>query len=85
MYLMTSLLKSFKITTAISALYKYEINIALSLCPHIVLCGCFLFKVELYEDFSKSQAKKEVDNILMVEEDQPQSKVTSQQTHVFQV
>jgi len=42
--------------------------------------------VELYEDFSKSQAKKEVDSILMVEEeDKPQNKATSQQTHVFQV
>ncbi|XP_065898514.1 TATA-binding protein-associated factor 172-like isoform X2 [Dysidea avara] len=47
-------------------------------------CNLSPLQVELYEDFSKSQAKKEVDNILMVEEDQPQSKVTSQQTHVFQ-
>ena len=44
-----------------------------------------LFKVELYEDFLRSQAKKEVDNVLMVDSDQPQTSVPSQQTHVFQV
>jgi len=85
MYSMISLLKLFKITTVILAHYKYEINITPLLTPSLFFCGCFLFKVELYEDFSKSQAKKEVDNILRVEEDQPQSNATSQQTHVFQV
>ena len=44
-----------------------------------------LFKVELYEDFSRSQAKKEVDNVLMVDPDQPQTSGPPQQTHVFQV
>ena len=62
-----------------------ETNVTLLLAPTLCFCGCFLFKVELYEDFSKSQAKKEVDSILSVEEDQPQSNTTSQQTHVFQV
>ena len=45
----------------------------------------FLFKVELYEDFSRSQAKKEVDSVLMVDSVQPQTSVAPQQTHVFQV
>ena len=63
----------------------------LQVCPtcfvwrYYILSMFLLFKVELYEDFSRSQAKRDVDNVLMVDANQPQSNVPSQQTHVFQV
>lgn len=77
---MISLQRSYKITIVILAHYKFVV-VWWAQYPVMLV----LFKVELYEDFSRSQAKKEVDNVLMVDSDQPQTNVPSQQTHVFQV
>ena len=77
---MISRQRSYRITIVILAHCKF---VLVWLVQHPVML--VLFKVELYEDFSRSQAKKEVDNVLMVDSDQPQTNVPSQQTHVFQV